>query len=172
MELKHLTDYEIQELLDGNRLRNDSQMQRHLNECDSCRGSLEQYQLLYAELKQPVQAALRPDFASRMADQFEAAYARSQESSLFERLIWSVVGLAAAFAIYFFVDLSSVTQIFEGFKLWHSVFSADQLTAWANLLQEYQIDPSVLAMAALALLLFGNMDSIIRHLRDRHPMCM
>ncbi len=172
MELNHLTDYEIQDILDSNRLRNESQIRRHLDECESCRGSLEQYQLLYSELKQPVQVALSPDFASRMADQFEAAFARSRESTLLDRLIWTGVGLAAAIAVYFFVDLSAVTHMFEDFGFWRSFISSEQLVAWGNLLRECQIDPSVLAMATATLLLFGNMDSIIKHFRDHHPMCM
>ena len=172
MELNHLTDYEIQDLLDGNRLPNEDHLRRHLESCDSCRCMLEQYQLLYSELSQPVEAALNPGFAQRMADKFEAAYAGSRAATALERLIWTGVGLAAAIAVYFFVGLSALTHIFEGFGFWRSLFSTEQLAAWAKLLQDYQIDPSVLVMAAVTLLLFGNMDSIIRHFRNHPPMCM
>ena len=172
MELMHLTDTEIQDVLDGNRFPNQGQVLRHLEECENCKGSLEQYQRLYAELEQPLQAALQPGFAARMADQFEAAYARSQDSSLFDRLLWSGIGIAAVIAVYFFTDLSSVARVFEGFTMWQSLFSSEQLSTWGKMLQEYSIDPSVVAMAALALIVFGNMDTIIKHFRNRTPMCM
>lgn len=172
MELMHLTDSEIQDMLDGNRLPNRGQVLRHLEECESCQGSMNQYRSLYTELEQPVQVALSPGFAARMADQFELAYARSQDSKLFDRLLWSGIGIAAVIAVYFFTDLSSITRAFEGVSFWQSLFSSKQLTAWSGLLQEYSINPSLIAMSAVALILFGNMDSIIRHFRNRSPMCM
>ena len=171
MELTHLTDSQIQDFLDGNRQANESQLRLHLESCQLCQGTVEQYKLLYEELARPVEVALRPGFVARMADRFESEYVAARESSLVDRLLWSSIGVAAALAIYFFVNWSTLLTDLANNTAWQTLFSREQLSSLSTLMAEHQIDPAFPAIAALALLVFGNLDTIIRHFRHRSYMC-
>lgn len=51
MELRHLTDEEIQDYLDGNVPSGNRYVQEHLRKCERCRKALLEYQSLYLGLK-------------------------------------------------------------------------------------------------------------------------
>ena len=68
MAVKHLTDAEIQDYLDGN-LKQEHVfiVTQHLEACELCQKELHQYKILYSELKSDIDINLSPNFANTVS---------------------------------------------------------------------------------------------------------
>ncbi len=67
--MKHLTDGQLQDYLDGNRGNDVAEIETHLACCTECRDNLEQYSVLFGVLEDESDLfALPDDFADKVAD--------------------------------------------------------------------------------------------------------
>jgi predicted anti-sigma-YlaC factor YlaD len=66
MSLRHLNDEDIQAYLDGQLAHRAILIERHLQECDSCRARVEQYQPVFEALKLDTMPSLVPGFPDRV----------------------------------------------------------------------------------------------------------
>lgn len=130
MSLKHLSDNELQEYLDGNISNNVAFIQQHLESCPQCREALAQYQTLYLRLKDESEFQLSGKFKSSVIARLQRKEARPTTSLVAK--ILTAAGLIFAIVISFFIfdmkpflkpiyepftdffSRSSITSIFSG----------------------------------------------------------
>ena len=103
--MKHISDQDFQDYLDGNRPPNDSFIQKHLETCETCRRQLEQYEVIYASLSSNIEWSLPDSFAdtvvARLSTKHESRFAlyRFLSSDVF--LIFTGVVLSLGAVLYF-----------------------------------------------------------------------
>jgi hypothetical protein len=116
MQLKHLTDEEIQDYLDGNLSGETTlQVREHLQVCRRCREALKQYQSLYVGLEDDAGFELSKGFAKTVVRRLPAeAEAKSHASVLNIVLIVLGVAVSLGFTLYY-VDLKPLGKILSGF---------------------------------------------------------
>ena len=168
MAIEHLSDTMLQEYLDGNRDRLDNEIIDHLESCNICQTRLEQYRILYGELETDPIPELSPDFAQSVMTQIrgEAATARPKSVELPTPIFIVIGSLAALAAIIYFVNLKPLFQAMSGFSL-VDYFDNRIVSKIYILSDSLNIDLSIVVMAALALIIAGGIDYILRHHKQR-----
>jgi predicted anti-sigma-YlaC factor YlaD len=146
MALRHLTDEEIQDFLDGNLSpQNALSIQTHLGSCPACQQTLKQYQGLYAGLKSDQGFVLSPDFAKSVISKLPAE-AKAKSILDYAKTFLSVLG--ALFVV-------GVTLHFVGLR---------QLgRAWSHaFLPQYELSSTIIASIKSVLIgLNGNVGLLI-----------
>lgn len=116
MAIKHWSDEEIQEFLDGKSSISESLLEEHLKTCAACGKSFQYYRNLYSELRQDPKFQLPANFTQKVISripQFASVSARFKFSDIF---IGSI-GIAALLgAMIFFIDFSAVAEALAKFS--------------------------------------------------------
>lgn len=173
MAINHLTDTNLQEYLDGNTDKLDTELISHLDSCRVCQARLEQYRQLYNELEIDTVPALSDDFANSVITKIseeefaEAAEVKKAGRFTIPSLAYSILGaIAALITIIYFVDfkplLVSLTDIADTEYVDKAVLSDIYDSA-----RGLNLDYSLVVMAAVALLIIGGIDYIVRHYKQR-----
>ena len=106
MSLRHLTDNEIQDYLDGRFSQNGRYVSDHIESCDYCQAQLAQYQTLFGALRKEVPFRLPASFSNNLLAKL------AQEPKASPRLgAW-----AALFAFLALVLGTEITLFFTGVK--------------------------------------------------------
>jgi len=165
MELRHLTDEEIQNYLDGNLSPENKFAQRHLKRCKLCQKTLKEYKSLYLELKDEKGFRLSRGFASSVISKLpKEPVARSQ--SKYAEILLVIVGIVAAgFTTLHFVDVKPLVRMITQILLPQFEFISASFGSIANLLEGLNINSSLLVFSGLTLLIIRVLDYIILHLR-------
>ena len=71
MNIKHISDDEIQSFLDGIDMENRALIQEHLDSCSLCQNNLKTYQQLYQSISSAEISELSPDFSDRVMAELE-----------------------------------------------------------------------------------------------------
>ena len=101
MALKHLTDNQVQEYLDG-KISKNSWMAEHLRSCSDCTEQIDAYSSLYSALEVEEKMGLSANFADRVVSTITA-----QASTTPGFQIWQIfsaivgIGLGLIVAVYF-----------------------------------------------------------------------
>jgi anti-sigma factor RsiW len=114
MQLKHLTDEEIQDYLDGNLSGEIAlSIKGHLEVCQHCREALKQYQSVYVGLEDDKGFELSRGFAKTVVRRLPAeADAKSRFGFL--NLLMEILGFVAAIGgTLYFVDLRPLARAFS-----------------------------------------------------------
>lgn len=106
MFLRHLSDNEIQDHLDGRFSQNGRYVSDHIESCDYCQAQLAQYQTLFGALKKEVPFRLSASFSNnllaKLVDEPKASY---------NLVVWS-----ALFGFLSLVLGTGITLFFTGVK--------------------------------------------------------
>ncbi len=152
MAVKHLSEEQIQDFLDGNRSASEKGLKKHLESCAVCKKTLAQYQNLYLGLKQEPEFQLPSNFAHTVISrlpQMEKALARFQVSDIFI----GITGVAALIgALIYFIDIKIFADLIAKISSLGSV--AKNLTALNGGLM-------VLGLAGLTLLFTATLDWLL-----------
>ena len=119
MRVRHLTDIELQGLLDrrdiavptqvpGSLYLKDMDSQEHVDNCPDCRAELELYRQLYCELGQPVEIKLPKNFATRVTFSLPPFKAQRTRARLQMAAIWGTSLLISLFWIIAQLDVASL----------------------------------------------------------------
>jgi len=119
MRVRHLTDIEMQGLLDrrdvavpsevpGALYLKDMDSQEHVDNCPSCRAGLELYRQLYGELGQQAEVRLPRNFATRVTFSLPPFKAQRTRARLQLGAIWGVSLLVSLFWIISQLDFASL----------------------------------------------------------------
>lgn len=92
MTVRHLTDEQIQEWLDGAQTKQPAVFE-HLAHCSRCQAEVAAYRKLYQELNQPIVFSLSPDFAATVTQRVQAGKFR------FSSQWWSGLLIAGGFLL-------------------------------------------------------------------------
>jgi anti-sigma factor RsiW len=119
MTARHLTDFEIQDYLDGNRSTSRSDIREHLNACKVCRQKVAEYQQLYSNLADDQNLVLPNDFADRVLAHVQpVSQAKRISKWWLALLVLGTLGLSIGITIYFtgsqkiISGLSNLSDIF------------------------------------------------------------
>jgi hypothetical protein len=155
MQLKHLTDDDIQEYLDGNLSEEKTlSIQNHLKTCPTCRDALKQYQDLYVGLQDDKKFELSRGFAKSVLKKLPAeSEARSKHSLV--NILLAVVGIIVTVGVMqYYVDLRPLGRAFYHLLL-------EPLGGLENLLVSLNGSLGLATLAILILVAIGGLDRLI-----------
>lgn len=173
MAIEHLTDSILQDYLDGNLVDKESEIITHLDSCPLCQARMEQYKLLYNELKIDSIPALSPDFSNAVMSKIAQVGAEaSAEKAKKWRIsiptpVYAVIGVIAAIAsIIYFVNLSSLVDAFKITAL-SEYFNRILVSKVSSTTSDLGFDFSLVLMVIATLVVIGGIDYIVRHYKHR-----
>jgi len=176
--VKHLTDIEIQDYLDDSISAQIKKNNDHLENCEICRNRLEQYRILYGELKADSVPELSPNFVSAVMTEIKALGSAepvretSRRTFRIPSSVFAILGsIAAVIAIIYFVDFKPLLNSLRITGLYDYINGVllSRLGETAGL---SNFDFTLAGMTILTLIIIGAIDLIIRHYRHRTALFM
>lgn len=169
MALRHLTDEEIQQYLDGGLTKGQTQLHTHLETCKFCQKELQQYKSLYMGLSKDVNFALSANFANSVVARVQVDAKRTSHVRLWNIVFAALVMIAGAAAVtVYFIDFEflsdSISKIFGVFGYLNlAIFSPIK-----NYLSRLDMDFRILALAGLVLILISAIDHFLIHTKFKY----
>ena len=118
--MKHLTDDEIQDYLDGNISKDNIDIEKHLQTCRECRNALNQYNDLYDELKDDSDIPLPKNIAQSVVSKISVK-TEVQSYNVSSDIPVGIIGITLmVIAMLYYFGLDRITNIFNyslSFKL-------------------------------------------------------
>lgn len=164
MSLRHLTDEEIQEYLDGSLPpENVLLSQTHLEICPFCRESLRQYQRLYVDLAGDEDFELSRDFAKSVTSKLPAMAnvpSRPHYVNTLFTVLGSIIGMAL---IFYYVGLKPLSEaIFHTFLSQYE-FGSTLVASIKSFLVSLNGNISFGVLAGLTFLVIVALDHVLFH---------
>lgn len=167
MELRHLTDEEIQDFLDGNIPEEKKYIQEHLRTCERCRNALQEYKSLYFGLKNDQGFELAARFPQAVLSKLPKEQTAVSRPKYYEFLL-IIIGIAVAgYVSLQFIDLRPLIQAISGIQILDLRFISVFLGSFTNLLKALNINNSLIIFSALTLLIIKALDYIILHPKEK-----
>ncbi len=161
--MQHLTDDQMQDYLEGNPSDNQAEIIVHLASCRECRMAVVQYQTLFQGLKNDTGFELSPGFAVSVTRRVAPEAPKS--SPVPEYLLIGAAVAAAACAIYFLVDLSSIFDLFKGGFARRTALENAVTSTVTGVLDLLNIKSNMLLLSGGALLTLGILDGVVKSLK-------
>jgi len=161
MSLKHLTDDEIQDYLDGNLSRQDALLiERHLEICPLCQEALTQYQGLYVGLKNDKGFDLSKNFAKSVIKRLPAE-GETESHFNYLNIFLTILGIIVTLGVTLsYVDLRPLGKAFAH-VLPGQEFGSSLLVFAESLLTNLNGNAGFLIIVLLTLLLIAALDRFI-----------
>jgi hypothetical protein len=168
MSLRHLTDEEIQEYLDGNfSCENVLLIERHLEICPHCQESLKQYQSLYVGLVNDEGLDLPKSFAKSVIARLPAE-AKPKSHFNYANVFLTILGIIIAVGItFYYLDLKPLGRAILNIILPQYEFGSAFVTSVKSFLVGLNGNLSLLAFAGLTLLIIAALDRALVQPRYR-----
>ena len=167
MQLKHLTDEEIQDYLDGNLSRDIALLtERHLETCPLCREAVKQYQGVYAGLDEDKGFDLSKGFAKSVVKMLPAEEEAKSSLNLLN-IFLAILGIIVAAGVTVrYVDLrplgSALSHLLPGPQLGSGVVAFVE-----DLLIGLNGNVGLLIAAVFTFLIIGGLDRFLLQPRYR-----
>jgi hypothetical protein len=167
MELKHLTDEEIQDYLDSSPSSVDRTIEEHLKTCQLCKGALEEYKRVYAELKVDKGFELPPNFANLVLSRLPQK-APSRPHTNYAGIILVILGLISGISLmFYFVGWKYISQGITDILQPQLDFVSNYWGTMGRLLADLNIDFGLLFLSGLILFIISLLDHIIFHKKHK-----
>jgi hypothetical protein len=167
MEIRHLTDDEVQEYLDGNLPQKDGFIQDHLKTCQFCQEAVVEYKSLYLELKDDKGFKLSRNFAQWVISRIPKQPAAKSHFSYVEALLVVLGIVAAGLTSIYLVDLRPLAQRITAIGL----PQLDLLLALVDLTKRFliglHINSNLLLFSGLTLLIIRGLDGLVSATRQK-----
>lgn len=162
--MKHMSDSDFQDYLDGNYPPNDTFIRKHLKTCEACKHRLEQYSILYSGLKDDMAWSLPDNFADNLIAELpdRTALLKTVYRFLNSEVFLTFAGIAAALgAALYYIDFQAYLQFFYNvFKLEFDFTPLlEEFTNIITLLNPHGL--SLLLSCVFVLLIIGALDRFI-----------
>jgi len=163
MAVRHLSDSEIQDYLDGN--ISDREILSHLNQCRRCQSRVNQYRSLFAGLAKDRIPPLPSGFSAKVMNKITA------EEKLSRDFPWAFLLVAAGLL----AGLISVI-VFVNPAVFSRLFSPTGVTGYLDrilfskinvILSAFNMDTPLPVFVVLALLIIGGLDFIVRRIKHK-----
>jgi hypothetical protein len=166
MPLKHLTDDDIQDYLDGNLSRQNAlSVERHMDTCPLCREALRQYQDLYVNLKEDRGFDLSKGFARSIIKRLPAEEEAKSHFS-FVNIFLAILGIIISAGVtLYYVDLRPLGRAFS-YILPRYEFGSEFFAFIKDFLVGLNGNVGLLVFALLILLIIAALDRFI--LQPKH----
>ena len=151
----HLTDTDIQNLLDGNPVAQAGEMKRHLAECAVCRKSYQAYQMLIPVLSDEISLPFGADFTNNLLARIPVAESQKKIPT------WTIVaGSVLAMGGIGYGLKILLPKISKGIPTFHTVFEEIQATgsSFSAFFSRNFGSPTLIAAAFAAIALVMLMD--------------
>jgi len=164
--MKHLTEEQIQEYLDGSGNQDNKALATHLYLCAECRKLYEEYQRLYLGLAKTEIPELSPGFSGRVMAGIESESPEPERRSLWVPIFALANIVAGLAAILYFVDFSFLNGFFAYFGQEESQIAvlATKLSEYINLIG---FDLDIILTVGLAIIAIGAIDYLLRIVKKR-----
>jgi hypothetical protein len=168
MSLRHLTDEEIQEYLDGNLSpREASLAEKHIESCIFCQECFKRYQSLYAELKCDEGFELSRDFTKSVVSRLpEGAKVKSHFN--YANIFWTILGIIITVGIIlYYVDLKPLLETISHALLLQYEFGSILVSSMKSFLVSLNGNISFWVLAGLTFLVIVALDHLLFHPKFR-----
>ena len=166
MQLKHLTDQEIQSYLDGNLSSEIAILtKRHLETCPLCREAVKQYQGVYAGLDEDKGFDLSKGFAKSVVKMLPPQGETKSPFDLLNVFLTILGVIVAAGVTIYYVDLRPLGRAFSHI-LPGPQLGSGVVTFVEDLLVGLNGNLGLLILGVLTLLIIGGLDRLL--LQPRH----
>ncbi|NIP42954.1 MAG: hypothetical protein GWO41_17700 [candidate division Zixibacteria bacterium] len=165
MKIKHLTDEQIQDYLDGNLAENAGTIEEHIESCNNCRAELARYRSLSTALSEDVGFELSPDFASEVVASIEEKGAERFFFRLSHIILWAT-GILAGIALL--IRFTDIEKAFSGFAIFGETgesFINVIVTSFRNVIESSGLDLRFVGMIIVVLLGIYLIDRLITRAR-------
>jgi len=161
MSSKHLTDEEIQDYLDRNPPSYNRLLEEHLQTCQLCQNTLEEYKRLYEELKVEEGFELSPNFSEAVLSKLQKGTVSTSGLCFTEILMLGVMAILAFLTVTYFVNWASFGQVISRIF----ISEAKQVLAiWeysGRFLRELNLNPDLLFLSGVILFIITLLDHLI-----------
>ncbi|KPL00578.1 MAG: hypothetical protein AMJ90_08085 [candidate division Zixibacteria bacterium SM23_73_2] len=167
MALRHLTDEQIQDFLDGNLSLTNKSAQKHLETCELCQEALEEYKKLHLELKKEPGFKLPKRFAADVISKLPQAPKLKSHKNYAEILLVILGILAGLSAILYFINWDPIVKTITYIPLLQFEFLFDLWISAGTILTNLKINIDLLLLSGLTLLVISILDYMVSHYRYR-----
>lgn len=167
MAIRHLTDDEIQDHLDGNLTPKKRFVQDHLKTCEFCRKALAEYKSLYLELKDDKGFKLSRGFAQSVISRIPKAPAAKSRFSYVEALLVILGIIAVGLTALHLVDLRPLVQRITAVGLPQIDLVSALAGSTKRLLIDLHINSNLLLFSGLTLLIIRGFDHLVSAARQK-----
>lgn len=167
MAIRHLTDEEIQEYLDGSLSPENESVQRHLKTCGLCQETLQGYKSLYLGLEDDRGFRLSRSFAKSVISKVPKEVVAKPRFRYAEALVVLLGIVLAGFTGLYLVDIRPLAQkiAYPALPLLDLILTlGGSIPAF---LSDLNLNSSLLVLAGLTLLIIGALDYVISYTRQK-----
>lgn len=164
--MKHLTDYQIQELLsEENRLRK-AFYDEHLLSCSDCRGKLAEYKKLFLNIEYADDIKISSDFTEKVLSRAKQLKSQKSDYSILVFLLSFVFSASTLVVLEVFEIISLLTIVQNSSSFIGDFFStvSTNLFSW---LPSLNVSFELLAISAIAVGLYHLLDLLLIQPRFR-----
>ncbi len=163
MARQHLTDEDIQNILDRNSSQQKGDLEHHLETCKICQDHLRQYQSLYVELEKEPGFKLPRSFAKSIISKLTTQKTAPLVSP---ETVFVVLGILLGLGTTFYlVDMKPVVEIVRRIALPKIIIETAFFGPMKNLLSNLDTNLSLLLSAGLVMFTVATIDRIILKLK-------
>jgi len=167
MAIRHLTDDEIQDHLDGNLTPKNRFVQDHVKTCEFCRKALAEYKSLYLELKDDRGFKLSRGFAQGVISKIPKQPAAKSRFSYVQALLVILGIVAVGFTSIYLVDLRPLGQRITAIGLPQLDLLSALVDSTKRFLIGLHINSNLLLFSGLTLLIMRAFDRLVFDARQK-----
>lgn len=164
MALKHLTDAQIQEYLDGNVSKN-SWIADHLKSCGDCEAQIDEYSSLYSALEVEEKVGLSANFADGVVAKLTVQASATPGFQIWQ-IFLAVLGFGVGLAAVYLIGINWVGKLFTGLGEFGKIFSGT-LAIISNYFAGINLNFGLLGLAAFALVFMVFLDHFVFQPKQR-----
>jgi hypothetical protein len=165
--MRHLTDDELQDYLDGNIPEGDKYVQEHLRTCELCWKALQEYQSLYLGLKDDRGFKLPGTFPQAVLSKIPEEQIVKSRSKYYQVLL-VIIGMAlAGFVSLHFINFRPLINTISGIRIPRFGFIYVFFHSFEIFVKALNINSDLIIYSALTILIIRALDYIILHSRQK-----
>ncbi len=160
--MKHLTDSQIQDYLDGNlTAEQEKQLQHHAGRCIYCRRELETYKELYLELRRQPAFSISPSLADHIIEKIQSPEKPTSSRGFWDFFILVMGILSSLGVLFYFISFDAFLKSFHFLPQinWHGV--RDAATVLLDYMRILPAHTPVILSSLFILLIFIFLDRFL-----------
>lgn len=165
--LKHLNDYEIQELLDKNYAAVPAEKRAHFDTCQQCQQTLNNYKILGKGLSQDTAFELPLHFADSVLNNIQIQSHQQEKANWLEISVW-IVGLAGAIGVSIYsLGWGNVLGKLQNYLNFFGLIIEKNVAVLQKLAQNLNIDLMSIGAAGFVLIVIMSLDHLWGRLKRK-----
>jgi hypothetical protein len=164
--LRHLSDAEIQDFLDGNLPDREDSLEIHINQCPHCRSRVIRYRMLYKELREDTIPRFKDDYAASVMSYIKAKSSVAPGRNPKATLGYIFLALCGLVLAIYFVDFSRMAALFR-FSAFRTHLINSFIPHLSRILKELDISPGIILSVGLAVAVAFIVDHLIKQYRAK-----